>query len=247
MITKTRLPNGKIQVVFSVTPQKAAKSVFLVGDFNNWNSTATPMQCQDLTLDGTWKVTLEPEPGRIYQFRYLVDTVKWINDDTSDGQANNTYGGVNSILNLESNYLPVVIQHPYTNTPYDLLSDAEVGVISPSTPQGQIQQQRREIVRRKKLDARTAAEMIDRLAGFKRLEVDVFLCCTFDMKQDLDQALNRYSSPRIPEAGAVKFSDGLPYWLEISLPPVTLDELTITHSSVYDDPGLDLQTVDFDS
>jgi 1,4-alpha-glucan branching enzyme len=46
-----------------------AKQVFIAGDFNNWNPTATPMIRQP---DGRWMASLELRHG-YHQYIYLVD------------------------------------------------------------------------------------------------------------------------------------------------------------------------------
>ena len=59
-----------------------AKQVALLGDFNNWNSKeATTLKKQK---DGSYKATLELEPGKEYQFRYCIDGEKWMNDSDAD-------------------------------------------------------------------------------------------------------------------------------------------------------------------
>jgi 1,4-alpha-glucan branching enzyme len=70
-------PIGK--VTFRLPPEAApkAKKVFLVGEFNEWNEKATPMQ---KLKDGTFKTTLDLEVGKAYHFRYLIDGKTWEND-----------------------------------------------------------------------------------------------------------------------------------------------------------------------
>ena len=47
------------------------QNAHLVGEFNNWDPTATPMK---YLKKGAFQSILELEPGREYQFRYLVCT-----------------------------------------------------------------------------------------------------------------------------------------------------------------------------
>jgi hypothetical protein len=58
------------------------ESVHLVGGFNEWDRTATPMV---RAKGGAHRVTLELEPDRTYQFRYLVNGEHWCNDWHADG------------------------------------------------------------------------------------------------------------------------------------------------------------------
>ena len=66
-----------------------AKSVSIVGDFNNWNLYANPMK---KLKNGNYTITLELEPGREYQFRYLIDESKWENDWNADKYVKSPYG-----------------------------------------------------------------------------------------------------------------------------------------------------------
>ena len=73
-----------------------ARTVHLVGDFNDWNETSTPM-----TLDkraGTWSVRLELDKGTDYQFRYLVNQLNWHNDWHADRYVPNIHGSDNSVI-----------------------------------------------------------------------------------------------------------------------------------------------------
>jgi 1,4-alpha-glucan branching enzyme len=69
------------------TPQ--ADKVCIAGEFNNWNTRATPMK---KLKSGDFSITLELEPGREYQFRYLIDDARWENDWNADAYVRNPYG-----------------------------------------------------------------------------------------------------------------------------------------------------------
>lgn len=66
-----------------------AKSVCIVGDFNNWNIHANPMK---KLKSGDYSIVLHIEPGREYQFRYVIDDSKWENDWNADKYVKNCYG-----------------------------------------------------------------------------------------------------------------------------------------------------------
>lgn len=55
----------------------AAKSVSLVGDFNDWNAVATPLERG--MSKGLWSTTLSMPPGR-YEYAFLVDGKRWTPD-----------------------------------------------------------------------------------------------------------------------------------------------------------------------
>lgn len=97
MLKKRFLKSGKVKVEFIVPDAVAAdaETVFLVGDFNNWDEQATPME---KFKNGKFKVTLDLEPGRSYQFRYLVNGTQWHNDWEADRYVANPYSGDNSVV-----------------------------------------------------------------------------------------------------------------------------------------------------
>lgn len=66
-----------------------AKSVCLVGDFNNWNIYANPMKKQE---NGDYAVNLDLELGKEYQFRYFINESKWENDWNADKYVRSLYG-----------------------------------------------------------------------------------------------------------------------------------------------------------
>jgi 1,4-alpha-glucan branching enzyme len=84
-LTKQYLKSKPLcKVTFSLTPEDVAeaKKVALVGEFNGWNlAEPTPLKKQK---DGSYKATLELEPGQEYQFRYVLDGEKWINEAEAD-------------------------------------------------------------------------------------------------------------------------------------------------------------------
>ena len=84
MIEKTYLktkPECKVKFAVPVEQLNGAKKVYLVGDFNDWNESATPMRKQKT---GVFASTINLEKNKQYQFRYLVDGSTWLNDDCAD-------------------------------------------------------------------------------------------------------------------------------------------------------------------
>ena len=83
-IKKEYLEGGKLCKVTFRLPSIAApsaKSVCIVGDFNNWNIHGNRMK---KLKNGDYCITLNLEPGREYQFRYFIDESKWENDWNAD-------------------------------------------------------------------------------------------------------------------------------------------------------------------
>ena len=76
---------------FCVAPE--ARQVSLVGDFNPWNPTATPMARQP---DGRWTVSLELTHG-YHEYLFLVDD-KPVLDSNATGKTRNSLNQPVSLL-----------------------------------------------------------------------------------------------------------------------------------------------------
>jgi 1,4-alpha-glucan branching enzyme len=94
MLRKRRLSKDKVvKVTFALPPDTAHESVRVVGEFNAWQG--TPLERQK---DGTWKATVALESGREYEFRYLVDNERWMNEPNADRHVSNPFGEDNSVV-----------------------------------------------------------------------------------------------------------------------------------------------------
>ncbi|MDD5671311.1 MAG: isoamylase early set domain-containing protein [Candidatus Omnitrophica bacterium] len=72
-----------------------ADKVSIVGNFNNWNTTKTPLK---KASKGNWKVELKLAPGR-YEYRYLVDGT-WQNDQRPVECVPNSFGSWNCVIEV---------------------------------------------------------------------------------------------------------------------------------------------------
>ena len=72
-----------------------AKTVAIVGDFNNWNLNETRMK---KLKNGDFKTTLKLNRDREYKFRYLIDNNRWENDWVADKYVPNVYGDDDSVV-----------------------------------------------------------------------------------------------------------------------------------------------------
>lgn len=72
-----------------------ADVVTLVGDFNNWDMSETPMKKMK---NGDFKATLDLSCDREYRFRYLIDSSQWENDWCADKYLPNEYGSDDSVV-----------------------------------------------------------------------------------------------------------------------------------------------------
>jgi len=75
------------------------KMAFVLGSFNDWNKTAHRMK--KLVKDGSFSIIIDLEVGKDYEFKYLLDSDVWLNDDSADGQKTTHYGdSSNSIISV---------------------------------------------------------------------------------------------------------------------------------------------------
>ena len=99
MITKKRLKTRPVcKVTFTLSEKEAnfAKKANIVGDFNKWDSDATPMK---RLKKGVFTTTVDFEQGKEHQFRYLLDDTDWENDPTADKFVPTPYGdSENSVI-----------------------------------------------------------------------------------------------------------------------------------------------------
>ena len=78
-------------------PDYEINSAALVGDFNDWSFTDTPM---DELKNGDFKTVLELEPGKKYEFRYLLNGTKWYNEWEADEYIMGDFGKDNCVIEL---------------------------------------------------------------------------------------------------------------------------------------------------
>jgi len=97
-VKKQYLKNkSQCKVTFRVQKEgDGAKEMCVVGEFNQWNKNATPMKSHK---DGTFTATVDLDPNKKYQFRYLADGVSWLNDAEADTYIHCPYGNCeNSVI-----------------------------------------------------------------------------------------------------------------------------------------------------
>jgi 1,4-alpha-glucan branching enzyme len=89
-----------VRVTFELPSNMWAERVNLVGEFNDWDTTTTPMTRN--RSDANWKVSIDLEAGQRYRFRYLVDGKEWLNDWHADDHKENPYGSYDSVVDLST-------------------------------------------------------------------------------------------------------------------------------------------------
>lgn len=84
-------PVCKVTFLISEEEAKGANKVELLGDFNDWKS-EDAIELKKFK-NGTFKVTIDLETEKEYQFKYLLDSKQWENDWEADKYV---YSGVGS-------------------------------------------------------------------------------------------------------------------------------------------------------
>lgn len=89
------------KVTFSLPAEEApeAKKVAVVGDFNDWKEKKALVMKK--LKDGSFKGAVDLPVNGEYQFRYLVDGARWVNDPEADKY-------VNSGVSFEDNSVVII-------------------------------------------------------------------------------------------------------------------------------------------
>ncbi len=74
-----------------------AVHVSLVGDFNDWDATRTPMR--QTGSNALWTVVVPLEPGR-YHYAFFVDGSRWLADPSAPVARDDDYGAPSSVLTV---------------------------------------------------------------------------------------------------------------------------------------------------
>jgi hypothetical protein len=75
----------------------AGSRVVVVGDFNDWDPSATPLR--PAGEPGVWKVELQLKPGR-YHYTFLVDQRQWVRDPSEPPVPQTDFGTPMSVLTV---------------------------------------------------------------------------------------------------------------------------------------------------
>jgi len=82
-------------VVQFVLVAPGAKSVALVGDFNDWDAAATPLHA----ASGAWSVALRLVPGR-HRYAFVLDGVRWIADPLAPPAPDDDFESPGSVVTV---------------------------------------------------------------------------------------------------------------------------------------------------
>jgi hypothetical protein len=77
-------------------PVPAAHEVVVVGDFNHWDTHATPLR---RTTNGTWQTTVRLKPGA-HVYSFVVDGTRWVPDPAAPLAPGSDFGAPNSLVTV---------------------------------------------------------------------------------------------------------------------------------------------------
>jgi hypothetical protein len=89
-------PGTDTTVVQFILVAPSAASVSVVGDFNDWDATTTPMR--PVRSGGIWSVTI-PLPAGRHRYAFLVDGSRWLADPSAP-RAPDDFGTPSSIVTV---------------------------------------------------------------------------------------------------------------------------------------------------
>ena len=87
-----RVENGRLMFIFH---DDSAQSVSVAGDFNGWSQAATPLKRDD---SGLWVSEIVVPQAGLFEYKFIVDGQRWIEDPSNGMKAPDNYGGFNSVL-----------------------------------------------------------------------------------------------------------------------------------------------------
>lgn len=77
-------------------PVPAAHEVVIVGDFNHWDTHATPLRRM---TNGTWQTTVRLKPGA-HVYSFVVDGTRWVPDPAAPLAPGTDFGAPNSLVTV---------------------------------------------------------------------------------------------------------------------------------------------------
>ncbi|MGY3572680.1 isoamylase early set domain-containing protein [Vibrio sp. SCSIO 43135] len=89
----------EVEVTFELDASHADSSVALVADFLDWQ----PTEMKKVAKSKSFKFKTRLPKDAQFEFRYLVDNQKWVNDPNADQYIPNGYGEDNCLVKTYAN------------------------------------------------------------------------------------------------------------------------------------------------
>ncbi len=90
-----RVENGSLLFIYH---DDYADSVSVAGDFNNWSHVATPLKRNN---SGLWATDIAVTRAGRFEYKFIINGRRWIEDPGNGLKAPDNYGGLNSVVVVE--------------------------------------------------------------------------------------------------------------------------------------------------
>lgn len=90
-----RVTNGRLIFVYH---DDEAKTVSLAGSFNGWDVQKTRLSRND---QGLWLVEINAPASGQYEYKFVVNGQRWIEDPSNGRKVPDNHGGLNSVITIE--------------------------------------------------------------------------------------------------------------------------------------------------
>ena len=97
MIKRANDSDGKVKVTFVLPYEEGQPAISVVGDFNNWDPSATKLIKR---RNDTCSASVVLDAGQMHRFRYYSADGVWLNDSEADGYEASEHGSENCLLKL---------------------------------------------------------------------------------------------------------------------------------------------------
>ncbi|WP_159650836.1 isoamylase early set domain-containing protein [Vibrio atypicus] len=84
----------EVEVTFELPAAEVEKAAVLVADFLDWQ----PVEMKKVVKSKSYKFKTRLPKDREFEFRYLVDNEKWVNDPHADHFKPNGFGDDNGLI-----------------------------------------------------------------------------------------------------------------------------------------------------
>ncbi|UCF07038.1 MAG: glycogen-binding domain-containing protein [bacterium] len=148
-----------------------AGQVHLAGTMNGWSTTATPLSRDE---EGYWTVVLELGSGE-HEYKFVVDGA-WITDIDNPNTKSDPYGGMNSVVEIDSKgeLVSKAEARPISNTPLSARVNIGGRYLSRTKTEKGIEDDERWRVQRpvQNVDFNFRITISDMVHGYTRLRID---------------------------------------------------------------------------
>ncbi len=84
----------EVEVTFELAADEVGQSAAIVADFLDWQ----PFEMKRVAKSKSYKFKTRLPKNQEFEFRYLVDNEKWLNDPTADFYRPNGFGEDNGLI-----------------------------------------------------------------------------------------------------------------------------------------------------